>query len=104
MKRFNITVNGKAYDVAVEEITGLYRGLTLPSGRAATSANAYNLHGEGEKEEGFDFETQATGVEYWTRSTNSSHAGTFCGIVTAGYITNYIVYGTYGVRAGFTTL
>ena len=90
--------------LAVEEITGLYRGLTLPSGRAATSANAYNLHGEGEKEEGFDFETQATGVEYWTRSTSSFYAYTFCTISTSGTISYSNVYNTYGVRAGFTTL
>lgn len=90
--------------LAVEEITGLYRGLTLPSGRAATSANAYNLHGEGEKEEGFDFETQATGVDYWTRSTTSNIAYTFCSISYIGYIYYNYVYFTYGVRAGFTTL
>ena len=90
--------------LAVEEITGLYRGLTLPSGRAATSANAYNLHGEGEKEEGFDFETQATGVDYWTRSTYSSSAYYFCTISSTGSINYYYVYTTYGVRAGFTTL
>lgn len=90
--------------LAVEEITGLYRGLTLPSGRAATSANAYNLHGEGEKEEGFDFETQVTGVEYWTRSTNSSHANNFCYISYYGSVSNSSVNNTYGVRAGFTTL
>ena len=90
--------------LAVEEITGLYRGLTLPSGRAATSANAYNLHGEGEKEEGFDFETQATGVEYWTRSTYSNGAGNFCVIYKYGSINTNFVYSTDGVRAGFTTL
>ena len=89
--------------LAVEEITGLYRGLTLPSGRAATSANAYNLHGEGEKEEGFDFETQVIGTDYWTRSTNSNHANSFCNISSTGYIYTNFVYGTNGVRAGFTT-
>ena len=90
--------------LAVEEITGLYRGLTLPSGVAATSANAYNLHGEGEKEEGFDFETQTTGNTYWTRSTNSNIAYHFCYIYSYGYINYGSVYSTYGVRAGFTTL
>lgn len=90
--------------LAVEEITGLYRGLTLPSGRAATSANAYNLHGEGEKEEGFDFETQATGVDYWTRSTYSNIANSFCYIYNFGGINTNGVNFTTGVRAGFTTL
>lgn len=90
--------------LAVEEITGLYRGLTLPSGVSAISANAYNLHGEGEKEEGFDFETQTTGNTYWTRSTYSNLASYFCSINYSGYINgNGVVY-TYGVRAGFTTL
>lgn len=90
--------------LAVEEITGLYRGLTLPSGIATTSANAYNLHGEGEKEEGFDFETQTTGNAYWTRSTYSNFASNFCYIYSYGYILNDGVYYTSGVRAGFTTL
>ena len=90
--------------LAVEEITGLYRGLTLPSGGDATSANAYNLHGEGEKEEGFDFETQVIGGDYWTRSTYSYNAGTFCHIYSFGHIYDTNVFGTYGVRAGFTTL
>lgn len=90
--------------LAVEEIIGLYRGLTLPSGVAATSAGAYNLHGEGEKEEGFDFETQTTGRAYWTRSTYSNNANGFCSITSNGFISNSNVYSTYGVRAGFTTL
>lgn len=90
--------------LAVEEITGLYRGLTLPSGVSATSANAYNLHGEGEKEEGFDFETQTTGNTYWTRSTYSIIAYYFCYINYYGYINYYYVNITNGVRAGFTTL
>ena len=90
--------------LAVEEITGLYRGLTLPSGVAATSANAYNLHGEGEKEEGFDFETQTTGNTYWTRSAFSTGAGNFCYISYFGYINISNVNSTSGVRAGFTTL
>lgn len=36
MKRFNITVNGKAYDVAVEEVTGG----TAPSAAPAAAAPA----------------------------------------------------------------
>ena len=90
--------------LAVEEITGLYRGLTLPSGVAATSANAYNLHGEGEKEEGFDFETQTTGNTYWTRSSASNNAYYFCNISYYGGIYTSNVSSTHGVRAGFTTL
>lgn len=89
--------------LAVEEITGLYRGLTLPSGMNATSANAYNIAGEGEKEEGFDFETQTTGNIYWTRSTYSNSASYFCNIFNYGYIYNYNVDNTYGVRVSFTT-
>ena len=37
MKRFNITVNGKAYDVAVEEVTG---GAPVAAAPAAASAPA----------------------------------------------------------------
>lgn len=91
--------------LAVEEITGLYRGLTLPSGQAATRAHAYNLHGEGEKEEGFDFETQATGNQYWTRSTYSYYSYYFCAIDAGGRLSNSsFVNITNGVRAAFTTL
>lgn len=89
--------------LAVEEITGLYYGLILPSGIAATSANAYNLHGEGEKEEGFDFETQTTGNPYWNRSPYSSSSTHHFNIGQYGSIGFQNVYNTAGVRAGFTT-
>lgn len=89
--------------LAVEEITGFYKGLTLPSGIAATTAQAYNLHGEGEKEEGFDFETQTTGNIYWTRSTNSNNTNSVCGIHDDGYINSNGVHSTLAVRACFTT-
>ena len=35
MKRFNITVNGKAYDVAVEEVTGSTVPVSAPVQSAA---------------------------------------------------------------------
>lgn len=89
--------------LAVEEITGLYRGLTLPSGRDATSAYSYNLHGEGEKEEGFDFETQAIGIAYWTRSTYSTGANIFCTISYTGGNSSDSISNSIGVRAIFTT-
>jgi hypothetical protein len=89
--------------LAVEEIAGLYNGLTLPSGRAATLANAYNLHGEGEKEEGFDFETQAIGVEYWSRSASVNTDLSFCTINYAGYISTSNINNDNGVRVCFTT-
>lgn len=89
--------------LAVEEITGLYRGLTLPSGIAATSANAYNIAGEGEKEEGFDFETQTTGDTYWTRSTYSISANNFCNFSYFGSISNTTLSSASEVRAVFTT-
>ena len=90
--------------LAVEEITGLYRGFTLPSGKDALTANAYNLHGEGEKEEGFDFETQVIGGVYWTRSASSLAANNFCDVEDSGEISGGAVLNSYGVRAGFTTL
>lgn len=90
--------------LALEEITGLYSGLTLPSGKDATSVKAYNLQGEGKKEEGFDFETQATGDNYWTRSPHASNNYSFCFITTSGAINTNLSYFDYAVRVGFTTL
>ena len=85
----------------VEEITGLNRTMTLPSGSSATTANAYNLANEGEKYEAYDFYLQTLGSEYWTRSTYSSSAGSFCTINNSGSI-NYILVGnSNGVRLGF---
>ena len=85
----------------VEEITGLNRTMTLPSGSSATSASAYNLANEGEKFEAYDFYLQTLGSDYWTRSTSSNSASSFCYINNYGYITNNNVYYSYGVRLGF---
>lgn len=55
MKRFNITVNGKAYDVAVEEITDgsapamVTPVATAPTPKATTPVSAPAPAGEGEK-------------------------------------------------------
>lgn len=56
MKRFNITVNGKAYDVAVEEITDGSAAAAVPSAAPAaapapvqTAAPAAPAAGEGTK-------------------------------------------------------
>ena len=38
MKRFNITVNGKAYDVAVEEVSGGTAAAPVPAAAPAASA------------------------------------------------------------------
>ena len=38
MKRFNVTVNGKAYDVAVEEVDGLAPAVTAPIAAAPAPA------------------------------------------------------------------
>ena len=40
MKRFNITVNGKAYDVAVEEVTGGAPVAAAPAAPVQTAAPA----------------------------------------------------------------
>ena len=85
----------------VEEITGLNRTMTLPSGSSATTANAYNLANEGEKFEAYDFFLQTLGSEYWTRSTYSYNAYNFCYITGNGIISYYNVYYSYGVRLGF---
>lgn len=50
MKRFNVTVNGKAYDVAVEEITdGSAPVVSAPTPAAAAPAPAPVAAGAGEK-------------------------------------------------------
>ena len=90
--------------LSVEEITGLNRDMTLPSGATATSANAYNIAGEGTKLDGFDFRTQATGTIYWTASANSSYNYNACSISkSGGIISNYSVNYSYAVRPCFRT-
>ena len=88
---------------AVEEITGLYNGLTLPSGKSAKSVYAHNVAGEGEKQDGYDFTTQATGNKYWTRSVYTGLMLAFSVIDKAGNINSDAVITTDGVRPCFRT-
>lgn len=89
---------------AVEEITGLNRDYILLNGSKATSANAYNITGEGTKLDGFDFTTQPIESVYWTRSACSTIGSSFCNIAAYGYISSYEVnINSYGVRVIFTT-
>lgn len=89
--------------LAVEEITGINKNSILPSGGNPYSLLAWNVPGEGVKEEGFDFETQATGSEYWTRSSSTYGNTYFCNFSKDGSISYYIVSETLGVRVCFTT-
>ncbi len=49
MKRFNITVNGKAYDVAVEEVSGSAASAPVAAPAAPAAAPAAPAAGAGEK-------------------------------------------------------
>ena len=87
---------------SVEEITGINRDTTLFSGLSGTSANAYNIQGEGLKKPSYDtFDIQATGRNYWTRSTYSNITNYACVIYIFGNINSYNVNVAYGVRVGF---
>ena len=86
----------------VENITGTNRTMTLWSGRSGESINSYNIVGEGEKKPAYDdFQKQAIGYDYWTRSAYSTGSNSFCYIYYGGYIHSYIVYFTSRARVGF---
>lgn len=92
----------------VEEITGINRSTKVWGNRNSStttsgiSTNLYNIAGEGTKRPAYDdFQIQAVGTTYWTRSAYSNNANNFCCVSTNGYISNSIVYNSYGVRLGF---
>lgn len=92
----------------VEEITGINRATRLwgnirsSSPISGTNANCYNIAGEGTKRPAYDdFQVQAIGSSYWTRSAYSNGAYSFCFIGNNGNITNHYVNSSYGVRLGF---
>lgn len=92
----------------VEEITGINRATRLwgntrsSSSTNGTSVGCWNIAGEGTKRPAYyDFQVQATGTSYWTRSAYSGSASFFCCVSSSGYINNYYVYTSAGVRLGF---
>ena len=87
--------------LAMEEITGIYYGLLLPTGINVSNIN--NTNGEGEKEEGFDFSTQLIGSQYWTRSSTRSYANYWNYISNTGSTAYTSPINSYGVRPCFTT-
>lgn len=86
----------------VENITGTNMTMTLWSGTSAMNINSYNIAGEGEKKPAYDdFQKQATGNTYWTRSAYSHNSYYFCGISYYGGINSLDVSGSYRARVGF---
>lgn len=92
----------------VEEITGINRSTKLWGNRnsstttSGTNTSSYNIIGEGTKRPAYDdFQIQTVGTSYWTRSTTSNRANSFCFVYTSGYINGINVIGSYGVRLGF---
>ena len=87
---------------AVENITGTNRSMTIWSGASGMNINSYNIAGEGEKKPAYDdFQKQAIGYDYWTRSAFSSYSNSFCGITSSGLIGNIGVYDSCRARVGF---
>lgn len=85
----------------IEEIFGLNRNMKLKNGTAATSANFYNIEGEGTKREVYDFDLWTLGAEYWTRSVYTNTSNYFCYVSSYGYCYYSTVYYTCRVRPGF---
>lgn len=86
----------------VENITGTNRTMTLWSGAAGANINSYNIAGEGEKKPAYDdFQKQAIGYDYWTRSANCNYSYNFCNIYNNGNIGNNYVYSSNRARVGF---
>ena len=92
----------------VEEITGINRATRLwgntrsSSSTNGTSVGCWNIAGEGTKRPAYDdFQVQATGTSYWTRSANSYSATSFCCVSNSGNVNYISVNISNGVRLGF---
>lgn len=86
---------------SIEELFGLNRNMKLKNGTAATSANFYNVEGEGSKYDVYNYENRTLGNNYWTRSVSSNGSNGFCYVSNNGYCNyNYVYYTTY-FRPGF---
>lgn len=86
---------------SIEELFGLNRNDKLVNGTAATSANFYNIEGEGEKYDVYNYENRTLGDTYWTRSVYSNISLYFCYVSSNGGCGNNYVNFTYRVRPGF---
>ena len=86
----------------VENVTGTNMAMILFGGTSAMNIGSYNIVGEGEKKPAYDdFQKQATGYTYWTRSANSNLSYSFCYIHYNGYINNTSVNSSSRARVGF---
>ena len=86
---------------SIEEMFGLNRNKKLINGTAATSANFYNIEGEGEKYDVYNYENRTLGAEYWSRSVSTSSSYYFCSVSSNGNCSNNSVSATCRVRPGF---
>ena len=86
---------------SIEELFGLNRNDKLVNGTAATSANFYNIEGEGEKYDVYNYENRTLGDTYWTRSVYSNTSNGFCYVGNYGYCHGINVSTTCRVRPGF---
>lgn len=86
---------------SIEEMFGLNRNKKLINGTAATSANFYNIEGEGEKYDVYNYENRTLGADYWTRSVYTGNSNYFCFVSNSGYCSYYYVSSAYRVRPGF---
>lgn len=86
---------------SIEELFGLNRNDKLVNGTAATSANFYNVEGEGSKYDVYNYENRTLGDNYWTRSVSSNNSYVFCCVSNGGNCGTGTVNGTYRVRPGF---
>lgn len=105
---FSNTANTQTYrdyiDLpCVEEMFGFNRESKLINGNAATGANFYNIKGEGEKLEVYNYDLWTLGAEYWTMSANASTSSSWLYVNYYGYVYNYNVATAYRVRPGFMT-
>ena len=102
----------KVWLPAVEEIAGTNKDTILwgrqresSTSPTGTSIYSYNIPNEGTKLPVFDdFQKQATGSWYWTRSSYSTGDSYFCRIYNDGSINGYNVASKIGVRVCFQTL
>lgn len=106
------TMTRKVWLPAVEEIIGTNRNTLLWGRRQESSTSpvgtgmySYNIPNEGTKLPAFDdFQKQALGSWYWTRSSYSTGGSYFCGIGYYGHVDYNPVTNANSVRVCFQTL
>lgn len=102
------SINSYVNIPSVELITGANRDTVLWGNRNVTgtikaiSINSYNVAGEDAKSPCYnDFQMQALGSLWWTRSACAGSLSSFCCFNYFGSIANVNAGNTYGARVGF---